>query len=320
MNEVGSGASDWVKAHAALSELARRRAEHDWEEGGLLLQALRTEAHRHLGFGGFAEYVERLFGYGPRATEDKLRVARALENLPATDRALRDGELSWSAARELTRVAEARTEGEWLSAARWTTTLSCSCSRERSCRDQATTVVRVTRSRSRPATGASKDSSKPAGELIALEPDVVAAAECDAQHLGNVDSLEIAHVGPAPGCRHSTFVDVHHLDLRSEGGEHDPDNLVVLCAAHHLAAHRGQLIVDGTVSNGLRFRHADGRSYGSTPSASDSDVAQKAFMGLRGLGFSERDSRRALEEARVRTGVRSVEQVLRAAIELLTTH
>lgn len=79
-----------------------------------MLQALRSEAHRHLGFGAFAEYEERLFGYSPRATEEKLRVARALESLPDTNRALREGELSWSAARELTRVATARTEREWL--------------------------------------------------------------------------------------------------------------------------------------------------------------------------------------------------------------
>jgi hypothetical protein len=86
-----------------------------------LLQALRTGAHRHLGFGTFAEYVERLFGYRPRATEEKLRVARALESLPETNRALRDGELSWSAARELTRVSTPDTEKAWLSSARWKT-------------------------------------------------------------------------------------------------------------------------------------------------------------------------------------------------------
>ena len=108
-----SGASGWVKAHAELSEFARRRATQDWEEGGLLLQALRTGAHRHLGFGAFAEYVERLFGYSPRATEEKLRVARALEGLPEVGRALRDGELNWSAVREVTRVALPETEGAW---------------------------------------------------------------------------------------------------------------------------------------------------------------------------------------------------------------
>ena len=58
-----------------------------------------------LGFGTFAEYVERLLGYRPRWTSERLRVAEALELLPELDQALRDGAVSWSAVRELTRVA-----------------------------------------------------------------------------------------------------------------------------------------------------------------------------------------------------------------------
>ena len=65
---TGSGAVEWVAAHAELSELARRRAALDWEEGTALLRGLRSGAHRHLGYASFAEYVERLFGYKPRAT------------------------------------------------------------------------------------------------------------------------------------------------------------------------------------------------------------------------------------------------------------
>ena len=83
-----------------------------------MLAALRSAAHVHLGFGSFGEYVERLFGYKPRSTQEKLRVAEALEQLPAVARALEIGGLNWSAARELTRVAVAETEREWLEVAR----------------------------------------------------------------------------------------------------------------------------------------------------------------------------------------------------------
>jgi hypothetical protein len=84
MNYVGTGSGecDWVKAHSELTALARCRAALDWEEGTALLRALRCGAHRHLGHASFAEYVERLFGYKPRATEDRLRAAQALESLP----------------------------------------------------------------------------------------------------------------------------------------------------------------------------------------------------------------------------------------------
>ena len=72
-----------------------------------MLLGLRAGVHLHLGYGTFAEYVERLFGYKPRWTEERLRVAEALETLPALEQSLRDGAMSWSAVRELTRVASA---------------------------------------------------------------------------------------------------------------------------------------------------------------------------------------------------------------------
>jgi len=68
--------------------------------------------------GTFGEYIGRLFGYGPRSSQEKLRVAEALEGLPGIAAALEQGSLNWSAVRELTRVAVAETEREWLEVAR----------------------------------------------------------------------------------------------------------------------------------------------------------------------------------------------------------
>src|SRR6187399_778574 len=109
--------SEWVVAHRALSRLAKERAAADAEEGRWLLAALRSATHVHLGFGIFSEYVERCFGYKPRSTQEKLRVAEALEELPVLAGALAEGSLHWSAARELTRVAAPETEQEWLEVA-----------------------------------------------------------------------------------------------------------------------------------------------------------------------------------------------------------
>jgi hypothetical protein len=90
----------------------------------------------------------------------------------------------------------------------------------------------------------------------------------------------------------------------------------VLCAAHQRAVHRGQLVIDGAVSTGLRFRHADGRPFGALLHAADGDSIEKVFLGLRGLGFNERACRRALEEVRARSEPSSLEALLRASIEL----
>jgi hypothetical protein len=104
----------WRGAHEALLRLAAKRAGLDFEEGRWLLAALRAGTHLRLGYGSFHEYTERLFGYGVRVTQEKLRVAEALEELPATARELEAGRVSFSAVREVTRVATPKTEREWL--------------------------------------------------------------------------------------------------------------------------------------------------------------------------------------------------------------
>jgi hypothetical protein len=115
---VDSTGSDWQAAHQALLRLAHARAGLDFEEGQWLLAARRSRAHERLGYGGFVEYIERLFGYAPRLTYEKLRVAEALESLPEVGQALREGAVSWSCVRELTRVATPGTETTWLAGAR----------------------------------------------------------------------------------------------------------------------------------------------------------------------------------------------------------
>jgi len=121
-SNVRDPATDWVRAHTVLTRIARERAAADAEEAVWLLVAWRSRTHVHLGYGSFSEYIERLLGYSPRATREKLRVAEALDSLPRTTRALELGTLSWCAARELTRVATPDTETTWLDAANGKTT------------------------------------------------------------------------------------------------------------------------------------------------------------------------------------------------------
>ncbi|MFO7179456.1 MAG: hypothetical protein DIU78_012220, partial [Pseudomonadota bacterium] len=114
----GDDAIEWVLAHGELERLAKERAELDGREGVALLRAYRAGVHRHLGYASFAQYVENLFGYSFRTTDDKLRTAMALEELPELGKALNEGTLCWSAVRELVRVATPATEHEWLEVAR----------------------------------------------------------------------------------------------------------------------------------------------------------------------------------------------------------
>jgi hypothetical protein len=108
---------DWRQAHQRCQDVARRAAALDREIGRALLDADRASVHVFLGYGGIIEYGDRLFGFAPKITMERLRVAAALESLPQLDHALAAGRLCYSAVRELTRVAVAETEDEWLAAA-----------------------------------------------------------------------------------------------------------------------------------------------------------------------------------------------------------
>ena len=69
-------------------------------------------------FGSLIEYMERAMGYAPHTATERLRVARALAELPLIAEALERGELAHSAVRELSRVATPDTEEAWLGVTR----------------------------------------------------------------------------------------------------------------------------------------------------------------------------------------------------------
>jgi hypothetical protein len=117
------------------------------------------------------------------------------------------------------------------------------------------------------------------------------------------------------GCQGHLFLDVHHLDRRSEGGSHDPERMAVLCGAHHRAVHAGSLCIDGSASVGFTFRHADGTPYGQPLRPAAIELAQLALDALQGLGF--RPSRaRALVDAVLEAGAPDeLEAFVRAALE-----
>jgi hypothetical protein len=430
--------SSWQAAHEALTRLARTRAGLDFEEGEKLCAAERARVHERLGYGSFVEYIERLFGYSPRLTLEKLRVAQALEGLPQLAAALREGNVSWSSVRELTRVATRATERDWLDASRGRTVrevekqvsghrpgdlpgdakdwrakrhvLRFEVSGEvlasfREARaklrrdagepldDDATLLLMA-----RHVLGGPTDDGRASyqialtvceaceratqtglDEALQVSADVAEMASCDAQQIKGIHAQSRSrrqsssqnqaasiggggrgaetHVGgpfsgerqppavphpqrasqtipPAvrravllrdrhccqvPGCRHVTFVDVHHLRAREDGGGHQPDNLLTLCGAHHRACHRGDLFIERGASGGLSFWHADGTAYGGRPSTSEANVAAQALRGLRNLGFGEQEARDAVREAGAHVGSDGgIVSLMRSALERLT--
>ncbi len=435
---IDDGCGDWVRAHEALSRLAKERAAADAEEGRWLLAALRSAAHVHLGFGSFGEYIECLFGYKPRSTQEKLRVAEALEALPVMARALESGSLSWSAVRELSRVAVAETEERWLEAACGKTVRQLEhlvegkrpgddpgafrpLSERRHVlrfevepetfalfREAMTELRRRTGSMldddsallsmARHVLGGPGDAGRASyqislsvcaqcgsaeqqagGGLIAVGTDVIEQARCDGQHLGYIAPSAAnenavverhgahvgaedhshdgdAHVGakghshdrqalPRPatrakqtippalrravlrrdrercqvrGCTHATFLDLHHIVPRSEGGQHELENLITICGAHHRAAHRVGLLITGSATK-THFRHADGSDYGHAERPHTIAAHTQVFSALRQLGFREKDIQAVLGVLRKQNDLREAgaERLLRDALQRL---
>ena len=96
----------------------KRRGALDHEELALIREAIEVQLWRELGMVSIREYLERRMGYTPGVASERVRVAEALEAMPALEAAHASGELSYSAIREITRIANRRTERAWLAACR----------------------------------------------------------------------------------------------------------------------------------------------------------------------------------------------------------
>jgi hypothetical protein len=115
------------------------------------------------------------------------------------------------------------------------------------------------------------------GAVEEMTPAAVERAKCDAQWIGDLNSMIVERarqeISPAtrrkvlhrdkgrcqvPGCRAHKNLDVHHIWHLAHGGTNDLWNLVTLCEAHHLCHHEGTLMIE-RVGDELRFRR-EGRN------------------------------------------------------------
>ncbi len=113
----GEASTSWREIDRRLGALARQRCALDAEEARWLRAAARCRIWQQVGCASLLDYLERRLGYGPRAAQDRVRVAFALEDLPALAAELEQG-MPYTAVRELSRVATRDTERDWIAACR----------------------------------------------------------------------------------------------------------------------------------------------------------------------------------------------------------
>jgi hypothetical protein len=318
-NWAGEGGVEaWRDVDVQLRRAARRRARLDHEELVLIRDAIAVQIWRPLGMVSMRDYLETVFGYGPTVASERIRVAEALDVMPALDEALEGSVLPYSAVREISRIATRATEGEWVDACRgknlrqieellaerepgdrpssprkphvglrdvrWKVkpgtyaklrqvrqAIEAACGErldddalvEAMCdavldggrvADRARYQIAINVCR---ACGVARQSA--AGVDVALSAVEIERAECDAARMDERGHVT-QDIAPAtrklvrrrdgdrctvPGCRSSQFIEVHHIVPRAEGGGHEPENLTLLCGAHHDARHSGRLCIRG---------------------------------------------------------------------------
>ena len=94
-----------------VARRTQRGAEHQL---AVLLAEMGLGGFRALGYASIHQYATVVLELPPRTARDLLRIGRALSGLPVLDRALASGQLDWTKAREIVRVAAADTEAGWV--------------------------------------------------------------------------------------------------------------------------------------------------------------------------------------------------------------
>lgn len=108
----------WQLVHEELRSIGVQRGALDAREATALRDADEVQIWKPLGFVSLIDYLERVLGYAPRTAQERVRVARALRDLPHLADALATGVLHFSAVKELVRVATPATESVWRETAR----------------------------------------------------------------------------------------------------------------------------------------------------------------------------------------------------------
>jgi len=342
--------------HVLDIELERARALHEQILGTLkaqrttevaLARLLRTMADKRLfvpfGYASIRDYASNELDLEPRRTRDLLLLGRRLPDLPKVEAALESGDLSWTKAREIARVAAPETETAWLERAGQVSSrvlehevaqavrgeqppegepeVPLGRARRRVVFEMESEEADLLRAalagvRSRAGgeiaelgdgailadlarrvlladdgTAASAERytvlvqhcpgcRQTTGQNAEIRDTLVAEADCDAVRIDlrpgpnegrrtraippRVRRVVLARDGHrciVPGCTNRLWLDIHHLRHFANGGDHNPQNLITLCSAHHRLHHEGRLAVETAGPRRVRIGYADGRVF-----------------------------------------------------------
>ena len=108
---------DPAELRCAVTDMAAHINHADWRFIKLIAAMDRTRGWDERGYCNLGNWLDHRCGLGPCAARERIRIGRALARLPSIDAAFRDGILSYSKVRAITRVATRENEAMLLAIA-----------------------------------------------------------------------------------------------------------------------------------------------------------------------------------------------------------
>ncbi len=108
---------DSAELRRAVTRMAAHLNLADWRFIKLIAAMERTRGWREGGYCNLGNWLDHRCGLGPCAARERIRIGRALAKLPQIDAAFRDGVISYSKVRAITRVATPETDAMLLAIA-----------------------------------------------------------------------------------------------------------------------------------------------------------------------------------------------------------
>jgi uncharacterized low-complexity protein len=249
---------------ARLQELAHFRDRWDELLGHLAMLLRHLGLCRDMGFASFAHYCRERLQLPARSVEQRAWLARRLYDLPELRQAMREGRVGYEKARIVAGIAGEGDCAAWVAKAEQLTCIALR--REVEAREAAQPCADATITLRLPARVATllgvtlRTVRRVEGRWLSESKCLLRLAE----HFVATWKAERPRSTPqrralardrwlcqVPGCSRAA-AHAHHIQYRAHGGDDSPENLVALCAAHHLhGVHRGWVRVSGRAPDAL---------------------------------------------------------------------
>jgi hypothetical protein len=258
---------DLVVLDGRLRRLAALRDRWDEVLGHLALLLRQLGLWRDMRFASFGHYCSERLGMSESAVRQRANLERRLHELPSLRAALRDGNISYEKARIVAEIADESSVGDWIAKARRLPCIALAreaeaaadsqmCARDELAFRMPARVASLLDAALRAAQRAAGRPLTPSEALEAIADHFIATWKPLLAERNTVQKRVLSRdrgCCQVPGCSRAA-VQVHHVTFRSHGGGDEPENLVGLCAAHHLhAIHVGWVRVSGKAPARLRW-------------------------------------------------------------------